>query len=263
MTEIKVIVDSVKSGFKSNRTWATLTVNPIIPPDSSYNLNIEADDITLSQESIKDGDEIQIEVLVWNDGDGDAPAFTIRIMIDGIVYLDDSYTNLDAGNSQSVNIYWTATEGNHTIRVEIIPTQPALESDSTDNSAETQFEVLSKESDDDDDSSGSGKDASANTFMWILVIVIVVIVVIVVLVLLLKRKKPAEEYPHPPDYYPPQSVPPEPAVEQVVNQEQPSAYAQPSQPQPPPIAAPVQAPPVQAPPIQPPAYYETESELEE
>jgi hypothetical protein len=238
-TDIRVTVDSTKIGYISNSTWIILTVNP---PSSelTYNLRIESSDITITEGTISEGDEIEIEAIIHNTGDGIVPEFTIRFMIDGTQYLDDSnIRDLAAGSSLNVTTYWTATAGNHTIEVILIPLFPVLESDSTDNSAAITFSVLADEPD-DEDSDDSDSDLSSAMFMCLIMIIIVVIIVIVVLVLLFKRKKPVDQYPYPPDYYPQsQEAPPPQPTDQPLYQEPPPVYEQPP---PPPMAVPITAP---------------------
>lgn len=62
-------------------------------------------------------DLVRLNATIRNQGNTSAGDFTVRFELDGSLLWDGSVAGLSAGANATVNVNWTATPGNHTIRV--------------------------------------------------------------------------------------------------------------------------------------------------
>jgi hypothetical protein len=136
LTELSVMAEVEKEGFRSNSTSITLTVNPP-EEEKKFNLRITDDDITFIKPEGGDGTNITIRANITNDGLLDATGFLVLFYVDRAqLGTADNLTGLESLDVLSLTRTWTVTGGAHTVRVEVIPWHLNLESDSTDNIAE-------------------------------------------------------------------------------------------------------------------------------
>jgi hypothetical protein len=126
-----------------------------------FNLRITTNDISFSQDTIKEGDEVTIYADITNTGNLDATEFYVQFFIDDEKLGSEQQINfLNINDDTSAEIEWTAEAGEHTISVEITPTDTELESDTTDNTAEVKFTVFEK-----DPGKNGGSDSDGGGFL--------------------------------------------------------------------------------------------------
>jgi hypothetical protein len=228
-TVITIFADVTMLNYKSARAWTTITVQPLTS-DLKFNLVITETDIAITPSSIKDGDEVTITALITNDGERFATKFIVKFYIDDVQHGDDSVVDsLEVDGTTTLDKLWLATEGAHTIKISIIPWDPDLESDSTDNEAERSVTVDKKDTGGDGkdptDTEKKGDDKGAQTTLYIAIVVVAIIaVVLLVMAMMMKKKKKTEEVP--PAAAPPVQAPAVPGVpgEAVPGQEMPAAF---------------------------------------
>jgi hypothetical protein len=196
-TTVTLTVEVSKLGFLSNTSQISLTIMPPLP-EPKFNLYIFNNDIMISSSNITEGDNITISATISNNGARNATDIIVRFYIDDEQIEDDKQINrlnIDALNTVSVK--WTAVSGNHSVKVEIIPSLPALESNALDNVLEETFNVKDKtDPPDPPGGGGAGKsDEGADYTMIIIAVVVIIIVVLLVMFLVLsKRKSKQREY---------------------------------------------------------------------
>jgi hypothetical protein len=178
-TDVSLMAMVTRGGYKSSYVVTSITVNAI-KAEQQYNLRITNSDITLSEDALKAGDVVTISAVVRNSGAQDAGAFSVRFYVDtNTMGTDKDYTQLPQGGTLTAERAWTAIEGTHTIKVEILPKNAGMDSDSTDNTGEISVTVGAGDSNgdgkDDDDKSGG---LSSNLMILIVVIVVIIIIVL-------------------------------------------------------------------------------------
>jgi len=93
-----------------------------------------------------EGDSVVFSATILNQGDANTGAgFTIRFRVDGSIIHDFSSDQLAKGSSRTREVTWTATAGNHTVRVCADAPSPGVidELSETNNCEETNFTVAS------------------------------------------------------------------------------------------------------------------------
>jgi LPXTG-motif cell wall-anchored protein len=145
-----------------------------------FNLRITDEDITLSQESPINGDEVTIYATVVNVGDWDASEFTVKFFIDDdLIDTQVDFNFLEANDDIQLEKTWTATEGEHMILVEIEVLNTDLESDSTDNSAEIKINVEENDHGGESNNNTNSSTSEQSTLIFILIIIIVVVLLVI------------------------------------------------------------------------------------
>lgn len=190
-TEITLYVNISHADFNPFNSQAKLTVIPQQPPTIEFNLQINPIQIILSPTKLIEGDEIIITANLTNLGPDDATGFTIRFLIDGDLLKESIQTSGPKMNEfVPISVNWVAIEGQHNIRVEIIPMEPIYESNSADNTAQKGISVSKKETTDDGDSG----DAINLGSMWPIIIIIIVVVILLILFFITRKRKEEMEY---------------------------------------------------------------------
>ncbi|UCH88161.1 MAG: VCBS repeat-containing protein [Thermoplasmata archaeon] len=190
--EITIFSKVSEADYKSNYTWVVIDVNAL-KPDQQYNLKIVKEDITFSESDINDGDYVTIYAKIENDGSLDAEDFSVKFYVNDNQLGSGSEHDLQSGETVSAEAVWLASEGTHKIKVEIVPKETVLDSNSGDNSAETEITVGTKGDTDEDDDEKEGM--LDNTLF--LVIVIIAVVIVVVLIMVAKGKSKGGKQPEP------------------------------------------------------------------
>jgi hypothetical protein len=184
---IRLFVNVSKHGFSPNNQELTITVQPDSVPPREFNLQITADNISLSQQEIFVGNTITISAKIINTGPLWSESFSVIINIDGNqtgpTYSSDGLLD---GEEFIVKLNWTATSGDHNIEVIIINDSPGYESIITDNSAEKDFSVIEKSTDGDGD-----KKSNNLTIVILAIIILIIIITILVIFFMFRRKKQA------------------------------------------------------------------------
>jgi hypothetical protein len=168
------------------RVWLNNINGNIDDHLEQFNLRITDEDITLSQEPLINGDEVTIYATVMNVGDWDASEFSVKFYIDDdLIDNQVDFNFLEANDDIQLEKTWTATEGEHTILVEIETLNTDLESDITDNSAEIKISV-----EENDHGGESNNDTKSSTLeQSILIFILIIIIVVVLLVIFFARRK--------------------------------------------------------------------------
>jgi hypothetical protein len=230
-TEITIDIEASKMGYNNNKTNFTFTVNPVLK-ENKFNLHIINDDITFSQEQIREDNEVEIGVKISNLGPANATGFNIEIYIDD-QFLDGKYVSiLEPDKELYVTFNWTAVYGDHTVSVELVPDNYEMELTLTDNTATKsvnvgQKDVIDTNGDGNGDSDETDKSGTSDVFGWIMILVIVLVITII-FVLLFATRSPKRK----PDYYVPsgEAPPPPPPVLPSEQYQAPPAFDQYQQP---------------------------------
>ena len=177
---------------------------PPLPP--TPDLAITGSDVKVTPVSPKEGETVTITATVFNTGQADTGAFTVRFLVDGKTILDDSVLTLAKGANIVREAKWKATGGLHTIKVVIDPANIVNETGKANNEASLNLSVAKKP-------------APAAEFPWVIIAVVLVAVVAAAAaaVMLMRRKKPVEviQYQPTPAQAPPQFPPPPAAPPQA------------------------------------------------
>jgi hypothetical protein len=190
-TDVTIFANAVKSGFKSNRTWITITINPV-HVEEKFDLEITDLYITVTEDPVREGDPVKIHANITNTGKRHTTEFLVQFFVDGEQLGNDDYFNhLEPDGIVFVERTWLATEGNHTFRVKITALDPFLELDTVDNTAEKTLSVLPKKVIDDGngDKDTTDKGAISPFSYWWLIIIAIIIVAVMLIFIILKRKK--------------------------------------------------------------------------
>lgn len=82
--------------------------------------------ITVSDTNPTDGDNITVTVVIENNGDIDATSFYVAFYVDNNKESETFVGGLAKGGKKLLTFYWTAVEGEHTLKVLIDPTSESL-----------------------------------------------------------------------------------------------------------------------------------------
>jgi hypothetical protein len=197
VTTITIFADVTKLNFKSSRAWTAVTVNPLTF-DLKFNLRVTTDDITFSNNAPVEGENVTITAEITNIGNRYSTSCIVKIYADENQVGDNEIlVSVDIDETVTVERVWSSVVGEHTIQVVLIPLDPELEEDGTDNTAERSITVASK----DGDPSGGGKDKSdldvgglsALVYGALIAFIIIVLVIVALFVMLMVKKKKKEE----------------------------------------------------------------------
>ena len=140
-SSITIYADISKIDYLSIREEISIIIEPILP-EPKFNLHLTTEDIFYSTNSIKEDDIVILSSNITNLGPGNATGFNVRFLInDTLISEDILVSHLKPGESIQIDLPWLASAGEHKIRVEVIPVEPDMESDPSDNSAERNFKV--------------------------------------------------------------------------------------------------------------------------
>jgi hypothetical protein len=171
------------------RAW----LNNINGDLQAFNLHMTSDDITFSTEPLQDGDEVTISATITNDGDSDAPEFMVKFLIDNEqIGVEDNIAVLRVNDEIQLEKNWIATEGEHTVLVEIEVVDNNFEIDVEDNSAKRNFTVNeNKHLDPVDNNSNSSNQSPLFSIVSspIFLIAIILIIAILLIIMVVKRRK--------------------------------------------------------------------------
>ncbi len=131
---IKVVVDYSNSISESNESNNALEVNL----KKVENPDLIVSDLTWSPENFSDGQVVKFNATIENIGTGNTSRdFYIRFIIDDSIAGSILYTpDLASGSSVPILWSWTATPGNHTIKVVVDYSDSISESDESNNELE-------------------------------------------------------------------------------------------------------------------------------
>jgi hypothetical protein len=184
-TSSTIKINISKDGYLPiNRQIAvTVTSRPIIP-DPKFNLWIVNGEISLMKNDITEDDVITIKVNIKNLGPDTAVGIYVRFTVDGW-QIENNYpiAQLKNGEVTTAQVTWTADEGEHTIKAEIILNNPKFEIDITNNRAEKVISVEAAQRTEEE----SSEELQTLTII-VFVIIIVIIAVISLFILQLKSK---------------------------------------------------------------------------
>jgi hypothetical protein len=171
------------------RVW----LNNINGDLKQFNLRITDNDIALSAEELQAGDSVTIKATITNDGESDAPEFLVKFLIDNKqIGTEDNIEILSVNDDILVEKTWTATEGDHTIRVEIEVPNNNVEFDVNDNFAERDFSVSENDpGDPTNDVSNPSEESLLISFVTspLFLIAIVLFVIIILILIGVRRRK--------------------------------------------------------------------------
>lgn len=125
----------------------------------SIEANLLVDEITLDPDTPEPGENVTFTANVTNDGHSEATNVTVDFLLDGEQISNATIERLDAGESQSLaSEEWNASEGDHTIRVEVDTDENVNESDEDDNARERDFTVAEETEEEDDEEPEEGEE---------------------------------------------------------------------------------------------------------
>ncbi|RLG20493.1 hypothetical protein DRN74_05350, partial [Candidatus Micrarchaeota archaeon] len=126
---IEVFADSNNDIFESNETNNNRSKSLLIEP-----ADLIVEDIIWTPTTINDGDSVTFTATIKNNGTGNASvSFYNTFYIDGNLIGGEWVNGLSAGNSINVTQTWTATPGNHTIKVKADSEDNIFEAIETNN----------------------------------------------------------------------------------------------------------------------------------
>jgi chitodextrinase len=192
ITIATISVEVIKPGYKYNKTELELTIQPpqIIP---RFDLRIQKQDITFNQNIINDSDEIKIIVNITNLGPHNATEFIVKFSIDNITIGNEIHINeLKINEYLQLTSNWTATFGEHNIRIEIIPMDYDMELNFTDNIAQRNFIVKGKES--SEKINEDEPNQNSYFYIWSLISIIIIVFIFIMVLLFIIGKRQYDSY---------------------------------------------------------------------
>jgi subtilase family serine protease/RNA polymerase subunit RPABC4/transcription elongation factor Spt4 len=138
---VKIDPDGLLTEAKVVNNIANQTVNVLSKP----NLRVEPLDIIFSSNPIMEGDPLNIQVLIHNDGDVSVDFVTVRVTLNALentpIVPDIQIISIPANGYFNVPITWQTAEpnGTHTFYVRIDPDNKIPESNKLDNHAGRQL----------------------------------------------------------------------------------------------------------------------------
>jgi hypothetical protein len=192
-TDVTITATITKNGFAKITDNVTIKVLAVVITKPVYNLRITEERIAFSKDPIMDGDVVTIYANITNIGLYEALDFSVRFYVDGMQLGSDKQIEiLEVNNYLIVDMQWTATVGNHNVKVEFILPNPDEETDESDNIAEKAFTVTAKDGNGGDGKVEDDKGMSSLVLILMIVVIIIIIVIIIVALILIKRKKQPE-----------------------------------------------------------------------
>jgi len=143
---------------------------------AKHTIAIAAPDLVVTKMEVSDrkpreGETIDVQATITNEGGADAKPTTVALLLDGDVVDTKDIEALAFGNEVSVNFTWKAKAGEHTITIEADHGENVIETSEVNNIKEVKVEV---------------KDP---TSYLALIVVIVLIVIAIVVFIILKKKR--------------------------------------------------------------------------
>lgn len=132
---IDIVADSSNKVFELDETNNTKTIS-VPPPD----LVIQG--ITWSPASASAGDKVTFAATIKNQGAGCSKSAQATLYVDGLPIVTNDLPEIDAAGSVTRTFEWTATAGNHKIKVTADVNNRITESDETNNDKVTDFATL-------------------------------------------------------------------------------------------------------------------------
>jgi len=189
-TKVTIFTDISKLGFKSLKSQVNITIETKVIDNNKFNLQITPERVTFSKDNITDGDGITIYANITNIGPNYATEFNVRFIMDNQqLGSDNPIDGLQVDKYLISERSWTATSGNHTLRVEVSPMNLNLESDISDNVIEIGFLVREKAVDKDEGDGPGEKAEKIDDFIWVWIVIIIIIIVLITLFFLIQKRK--------------------------------------------------------------------------
>jgi hypothetical protein len=175
----KVTVDPgnliVELNETNNQASKTITVlsSTFYQPD----LEISAQNFTLSSDEIKSGDSVVLKAEVFNFGNEGATNVMVVFAVDGNQVGGQQFISyIPVNNSREASVTWVASTGHHTLNVTVDPTSQITERNESNNRASLSIEV---------------KAAGGAFPIWIIVVgVAIPLVLAVVIIYVMKWRRP-------------------------------------------------------------------------
>jgi hypothetical protein len=175
---IKVIVDSdnVIEELNETNNEASRMIRVVPSTYHQADLQLSAQNITLSSDEIKAGDSVVLTAEVFNFGDEEATNIVVTFSVDGDQVGVSNIDYVPTNNSKAARITWIATVGHHIINITVDPTNQIAERNESNNRASISIDVK----------------ASGSSFpVWIIVVgVAIPLVLAVAIMYVMKWRRP-------------------------------------------------------------------------
>lgn len=175
----KVTVDPGNAIVELNETnnQASKTITVLSSTFYQPDLEISAQNFTLSSDEIKSGDSVVLTAEVFNFGNEGATNVMVVFAVDGNqVGAQQFIPYIPVNNSREASVAWVATTGHHTLNVTVDPTSQITERSESNNRASLSIEV---------------KAAGSGFPIWIIVAgVAIPLVLAVVIIYVMKWRRP-------------------------------------------------------------------------
>jgi hypothetical protein len=116
----------------------------VVPGHAQFNsADLVIDSLTTDPSSPEPGTTIHLVAVIANKGQSDIlQGFTVRFKMDGLLYSDRRIDfGLSMNRQKQIFVPWPATEGDHTLTVQLDPYQDVDESNEFNNTADYAFSV--------------------------------------------------------------------------------------------------------------------------
>jgi subtilase family serine protease len=175
---IKVIVDPDNIIVELNETDNEASRMITVVPSTFYqpDLEISAQNITLSSNEIKAGDSVVLTAEVFNFGNEGATNTAVTFVVDGNQVGKPNIDYVPINSSRAARVTWIATVGHHTINVTVDLDNQTVERNESNNRASISIDVK----------------ASGSSFpVWIIVVgVAIPLVLAVAIMYVMKWRRP-------------------------------------------------------------------------
>ncbi|MCQ5376407.1 MAG: hypothetical protein NO474_07410, partial [Methanomassiliicoccales archaeon] len=143
---IRILVDPDDKIKELNESNNFASVEITVPSSSFFmpDFVIASENINLSSNKIKDGDEVIITATIRNVGTEDAINVLVTFAIDGSPMTQQKFISyLPINDTANASVTWIATKGTHTITVIVDPSNLITELNETNNNATISVTVQS------------------------------------------------------------------------------------------------------------------------
>jgi subtilase family serine protease len=123
---IKIVADSLDKIFELTETNNTKTIS-VPPPD------LIVQSLTWSPLTPSIGENVTFTAIIKNQGDSTSQTGQVTLYIDGFAAVTEEMPEIDASGSAKCVLKWTATSGNHKLKITADATNRVTESDETNN----------------------------------------------------------------------------------------------------------------------------------
>jgi hypothetical protein len=146
--------------------------------------------ITPDTMSVQQGNSIPVTVDIENTGNIDATNVVVQLFADGKKVGENTIPMITSGSMKTTIFSWSASTGQHTLKVVVDPYNLVKESNENNNEISTPVEIGST------NQNSLVNDALA--LMCISILVIIVIVIVVIIYAMVRRSKPSsnQQYPY-------------------------------------------------------------------